>query len=38
MADDVPVVAFDARVRGSVRDTLLILLDRALLDAYRAAS
>jgi uncharacterized protein len=38
VADDVPVVAFDARVRGSVRDTLLTLLDRALLDAYRAAS
>jgi signal recognition particle receptor subunit beta len=38
VADDVPVVAFDARVRGSVRDTLLTLLDRALLVAYRAAS
>jgi signal recognition particle receptor subunit beta len=38
VADDVPVVAFDARVRGSVRDTLLALLDRALVNAYRAAS
>jgi signal recognition particle receptor subunit beta len=28
--DGVPVVAFDARDRGSVLDTLLILLDRAL--------
>jgi signal recognition particle receptor subunit beta len=28
--DDVPVVTFDARSRRSVRDTLLVLLDRAL--------
>lgn len=30
VGDDVPVVAFDARRRKSVRDTLLIMLDRAL--------
>jgi len=30
VGDDVPVVAFDARRRTSVRDTLLIMLDRAL--------
>jgi signal recognition particle receptor subunit beta len=28
--DEVPVLSFDARVRASVRDTLLVLLDRAL--------
>jgi uncharacterized protein len=28
--DEVPVVAFDARIIRSVRDTLLVLLDRAL--------
>ena len=28
--DSVPVVAFDARDRGSVRDTLILLLDQAL--------
>jgi signal recognition particle receptor subunit beta len=30
VGDDIPVVAFDARRRTSVRDTLLIMLDRAL--------
>ena len=30
IADEVPVVAFDARDRRSVRDTLLVLLNRAL--------
>jgi signal recognition particle receptor subunit beta len=34
--DSVPVVAFDARDRRSVRDTLLILLDRSLARAYGA--
>jgi signal recognition particle receptor subunit beta len=34
--DAVPVVAFDARDRGSVRDILLVLLDLALAAAYRA--
>jgi signal recognition particle receptor subunit beta len=33
VSDDIPVVAFDARDRISVRDTLLILLDRALANA-----
>ncbi len=33
--ESVPVVAFDARSRVSVRDTLLILLDQALVAAYR---
>jgi uncharacterized protein len=28
--DDVPVLSFDARFRGSVRDALLVVLDRAL--------
>lgn len=36
VSDDVPVVAFDARSRSSVRDTLLTLLDRALVHAYRS--
>jgi signal recognition particle receptor subunit beta len=36
VGDEVPVVAFDARSRASVRDTLLTLLDRALVDAYKA--
>jgi signal recognition particle receptor subunit beta len=36
VSDEVPVVAFDARYRSSVRDTLLTLLDRALVDAYKA--
>ena len=35
--DDVPVVAFDARDRISVRDALLVVLDRALDRALRAA-
>jgi signal recognition particle receptor subunit beta len=35
VSEDIPVVAFDARDRISVRDTLLILLDRALIDAMR---
>ena len=35
VSDDIPVVTFDARDRVSVRDTLLILLDRALIDAMR---
>lgn len=34
--DSVPVVSFDARDRLSVRDTLLIVLDRALDRAMRA--
>jgi signal recognition particle receptor subunit beta len=34
--DSVPVVAFDARDRGSVRDILLVLLDLALAAAYHA--
>lgn len=33
----IPVVAFDARNRLSVRDALLVLLDRALDDAVRSA-
>jgi hypothetical protein len=28
--EDVPVLAFDARFRGSVRDALLVVLDQAL--------
>jgi signal recognition particle receptor subunit beta len=35
VGDHVPVVAFDARERASVRDTLLVLLDEALAQAYR---
>jgi uncharacterized protein len=35
LSGEVPVVAFDARERTSVRDTLLVLLDEALLQAYR---
>jgi uncharacterized protein len=34
--EQIPVVAFDARNRLSVRDALLVLLDRALDDAVRA--
>jgi signal recognition particle receptor subunit beta len=34
--DLVPVVAFDARDRASVRDVLLVLLDRSLAAAYSA--
>jgi signal recognition particle receptor subunit beta len=37
VGEDVPVVSFDARDRASVRDTLLVLLDRALVDAYQRA-
>jgi signal recognition particle receptor subunit beta len=33
VSGSVPVVAFDARSRASVRDTLLVLLDRALVRA-----
>jgi signal recognition particle receptor subunit beta len=33
--DDVPVLSFDARFRGSVRDALLVVLDRALDKALR---
>jgi signal recognition particle receptor subunit beta len=36
--DDVPVLAFDARFRGSVRDALLIVLDQALDKAIRQKS
>jgi signal recognition particle receptor subunit beta len=36
LRDNVPIVAFDARARESVRDTLLVLLDQALTHAYRA--
>nr|WP_218577744.1 ATP/GTP-binding protein [Phytohabitans rumicis] len=35
IGDQIPVVAFDARNRLSVRDALLVLLDRALDDAVR---
>ena len=34
VGEDVPVVAFDARERTSVRDTLLVLLEQALARAY----
>jgi uncharacterized protein len=30
LRDDVPVISFDARFRGSVRDALLVVLDQAL--------
>ncbi|GAA2493391.1 ATP-binding protein [Winogradskya humida] len=33
--DEVPVVQFDARFRGSVRDALLVVLDQALNKALR---
>jgi uncharacterized protein len=36
--DDVPVVSFDARFRGSVRDTLLVVLDQALARALKVRS
>ena len=36
--DDIPVLAFDARFRGSVRDALLVVLDQALDKAVRAKS
>jgi signal recognition particle receptor subunit beta len=34
LSDNVPVLAFDARDRISVRDVLLVLLDQALTQAY----
>jgi signal recognition particle receptor subunit beta len=34
LADNVPVIAFDARARTTVRDCLLVLLDQALTQAY----
>jgi len=36
--DDVPVLSFDARFRGSVRDALLVVLDQALDKAIRQKS
>jgi signal recognition particle receptor subunit beta len=36
--EDVPIVQFDARFRGSVRDALLVVLDRALDKAMRMRS
>ena len=36
--DDIPVVSFDARFRGSVRDALLVVLDQALDRALRQQS
>ncbi len=36
--DDVPVVSFDARFRGSVRDALLVVLDQALDKAIKMKS
>jgi uncharacterized protein len=36
--DDVPVLQFDARFRGSVRDALLVVLDQALDKAMRMRS
>jgi hypothetical protein len=36
--DDVPVLSYDARFRGSVRDALLVVLDQALDKAIRAKS
>ena len=36
--DDVPVLAYDARFRASVRDALLVVLDQALDKAIRARS
>jgi signal recognition particle receptor subunit beta len=36
--EDVPVLAYDARFRASVRDALLVVLDRALDKALRAKS
>ncbi len=36
--EDVPVLAFDARFRGSVRDALLVVLDQALDKAIRQKS
>jgi signal recognition particle receptor subunit beta len=36
--DDVPVISFDARFRGSVRDALLVVLDQALDKAIKLKS
>jgi uncharacterized protein len=36
--DDVPVLSFDARFRGSVRDALLVVLDQALDRAIKMKS
>jgi signal recognition particle receptor subunit beta len=36
--DEVPIVQFDARFRGSVRDALLVVLDQALDKAMRMRS
>jgi signal recognition particle receptor subunit beta len=36
--DDVPVISFDARFRGSVRDALLVVLDQALDRALKMQS
>ena len=36
--DDVPVLSFDARFRGSVRDALLVVLDQALDRAMKMRS
>jgi signal recognition particle receptor subunit beta len=36
--EDVPVVSYDARFRGSVRDALLVVLDQALDKAIRMKS
>jgi uncharacterized protein len=36
--DDVPVLSFDARFRGSVRDALLVVLDQALDKAIKMKS
>ena len=35
--EDVPVITFDARVRSSVRDALIVVLERALERARRAS-
>ena len=37
VGDEVPVIAFDARERGSVRDALLVVLELALARAVAAA-
>jgi signal recognition particle receptor subunit beta len=36
--DDVPIISFDARFRGSVRDALLVVLDQALDRALKMQS
>jgi signal recognition particle receptor subunit beta len=38
LRDDVPVLSFDARFRGSVRDALLVVLDQALDRAIKIQS